>query len=101
LSSVKISVCSRWLNDSIYAHEFIANWKYIADEICICDGGSETEDLSATLSEFEQYKKQGGIFKHSSFTEKVLGKNGGWRNPEGLMSMQLWICALRILIGFA
>lgn len=69
-----LSVTTRWFNEERFARRFLANW-HIADEIIIADGGS-TDNSRAILTADSRVR-------WFDFLEKVPGRNGGERNPEG------------------
>uniref|UniRef100_A0A6M3XL42 Putative glycosyltransferase n=1 Tax=viral metagenome TaxID=1070528 RepID=A0A6M3XL42_9ZZZZ len=77
LGNVLISVAARCLNEEELIETFIKNHGF-ADEIIISDGGStdRTRDIVDVLHNSYPVRLV-------SFSERVPGVRGGWRNPEG------------------
>lgn len=69
-----ISVGVRCLNEEELLPIFLANHEF-ADEIVIVDGGSTDKSKEIALADPR--------VRWVEFHERVAGKRGGWRNPEG------------------
>lgn len=67
-------VGTRCLNDAQFVPLFLANHPF-ADKIVICDGGSDDASVGLALRDPR--------VEVVHFPVKVVGKHGGWRNPEG------------------
>lgn len=73
-SKINIVVGTRCLNEQELLPVFLSNYPF-ADAIVIADGGST--DRSKDIATADQR------VIWSDFKDRVQGKNGGWRNPEG------------------
>jgi len=69
-----ISVGVRCLNEEELLPIFLANYQF-ADEIVVVDGGSTDRSKEIVLADPK--------VRWVEFHERVAGKRGGWRNPEG------------------